>query len=447
MLTSGLANDIGSALVDYGPIAVIISLLFVFTLYLISYLNRYFHYLKTKEFVYLDDSTLEFVKKVIQTVIMGLAIIGAIYIASLISLDVRNAFIVIMNHMPSIFFVIIVIFIAVIIVRLLRRFGEYLRGNLKKKPKDVVPHSTLEYAEVALKYAIFIVAGMIALIGGLALLPPGENPIRDYIFNIGNAVDPALAISLITAIILVIIITIIISRFLDTFYEDLKKRSTKYSVRINEILKGMSKNVLYIVAMIIGLFIVLSKFLSYTELLLTLGLVILLFVLVAFLASDLIRNSFSGLSLMISDPFSEGNRIEILDNMVCDVVAMNLAYTTVKTQRGEVVNVPNTELIKHKIVNLSRSETFALSVKLGINRNVPPQKVEELLIKAAEKTSRIINEPKAEIFGEEFKENSIVYELLTYTNSPKDLKRTKSELVYNIQQVLKEEGISSQMSS
>jgi small-conductance mechanosensitive channel len=289
-------------------------------------------------------------------------------------------------------------------------------------------------------------AGVVALIGGLALLPPEETYVIDWISNISESVDPVIILSLATSIVLLILITYIIARFLDTFYEDLKRRSTKYSIRINEILKDISKNILYIIAMLIGVFIVLSKFLSYTELLMTLGLVILLFVLVAFLASNMIRNSFSGLTLMISDPFSEGNRIRIGDN-VCDVIEMNLTYTIVKTTNGELLNMPNNELVKYDIVNLSRSETFALPIKVGIDNKIPPHKVEDMLRKAAEKTTGIINEPKAEIYGEEFKGDTIVYEILTYTNSPKEMKTVRSELIYNIQEVFHQEGVRISMPS
>jgi small-conductance mechanosensitive channel len=218
-------------------------------------------------------------------------VIGTIYLAQLNSPEIREAFVFIMRHMPSLFFVVLVVFIALIIVRLISRFGEYLRGNLKRKPQKVAPPGTLEFVETILKYTIYVVAGLIALIGGLALLPAGEGgDIGLWIQNLIDMIDPAIVIPLITSIVLLLFITFIISKIMDTFYEDLHRHSRKYSARVNDILKGMSKNILYIVAMIVGVFIVLSKFLSYTELLLTLGIVILLIVLVAFLASDIIKN-------------------------------------------------------------------------------------------------------------------------------------------------------------
>jgi len=445
---SNLANEIGDLLVVWGPIIVLIILLIVVVMYLLAYITRFFHFLKMKEFVYLDDATLELVKKVIQTIIIGLTAIGVIFLAQINSLDVRNVFIVIMKHIPSIFFVVLVIFIAVIFVKLIHRFAEYLRGNLKAKPKKVAPPGTLEYAETALKYTIYVVAAMIALIGGLALLPPEEFSGLDVWFqNIQRSLDPAVIIPLVTSIVLLIFITFVISRIMDTFYEDLYKHSKKYSVRVNDMLKRISKDVLYLVVLLIGVFIILSRFLSYTEMLLTLGIVILIFVLMAFLASDIIKNSFSGLTLMVSDPFSEGNRVKILNGMVCDVQRMDLTHTQVKTLKGEIVNVPNTELNKHEIVNLSRSENFAFSLLIGADSKIPHQKIEELLAKAVEKTSGVINEPKPELFGFEVRDQSIIYELLAYTNSPKDVRKTKSELIYNLQEAFQEEGLPLSMPS
>jgi small-conductance mechanosensitive channel len=80
-----------------------------------------------------------------------------------------------------------------------------------------------------------------------------------------------------------------------------------------------------------------------------------------------------------------------------------------------------------------------------VDSNVPHQKVEELLYGAAEKTSGIINEPKSEIFGEDLRDKAITYELLTHTNSPRDLKKIKSELIYNIQEAFQEAGLNISM--
>ncbi len=139
--------------------------------------------------------------------------------------------------------------------------------------------------------------------------------------------------------------------------------------------------------------------------------------------------------------------MKILNGMVCDVIRMNLNYTQVKTLRGEIVNVPNTEINKNEIVNMSRSGIFAFSLLVGADSKTPHQKVEDLIYKAVEKTSGVINEPKAEVFGTEVRDNAIIYELLTYTNSPKELMRIRSELIHNIQEAFQEKGMALNMPS
>ncbi|MCK5548625.1 MAG: mechanosensitive ion channel, partial [Thermoplasmata archaeon] len=207
----------------------------------------------------------------------------------------------------------------------------------------------------------------------------------------------------------------------------------------------VSKNVLFFLALLIGIFIILSRFLSYTELLLTLGIVLLIVVLLAFLASDTIKNSFSGLALMISDPFSDGDRVRILNGTICDVLQQSLTFTQVKTLKDEIINVPNTELLKHEIVNLSRSEDFAFSVRVSVDHSIPHEKVEKLLTDAAEKTAGVSDGTEPKIFAEELRDNAIVYELLAYTNSPKGLLKIRSDLIYNIQDIFREGNVAISM--
>jgi small-conductance mechanosensitive channel len=65
--------------------------------------------------------------------------------------------------------------------------------------------------------------------------------------------------------------------------------------------------------------------------------------LVGFFASwSLLSNTLAALVIMIWRPFEVGDRIEIMsDNIAGEVTDINLMYSKVTTQDGEVVNVPN----------------------------------------------------------------------------------------------------------
>jgi small-conductance mechanosensitive channel len=162
-----------------------------------------------------------------------------------------------------------------------------------------------------------------------------------------------------------------------------------------------------------------------------------------FVGIDTIRNALSGIALMMSDPFDEGDRVKILDNLVCDIKSIGLALTQVETLRGEAISVPNSELIGKRTVNFSRSETYAMAVEAKVAFDIPHSKVESLLLKAADKTDGIVDKPEPEVFAKNLTGGLILYQLLAYTDEPETMKDIKSKLIYYVQDVFLEAKIKS----
>ncbi|MCK4366937.1 MAG: mechanosensitive ion channel, partial [Thermoplasmata archaeon] len=93
--------------------------------------------------------------------------------------------------------------------------------------------------------------------------------------------------------------------------------------------------------------------------------------------------------------------------------------------------------------NFSRSETYAMAVEANIAFDIPHAKVESLLMKAADKTDGIVDEPRPEVFAKSVDNGLILYQLLAYTDEPETMKEINSKLIYYVQDVFLEAGIKS----
>jgi len=78
--------------------------------------------------------------------------------------------------------------------------------------------------------------------------------------------------------------------------------------------------------------------------------------LVGFFASwSLLSNTLAALVIMIWRPFEVGDRIEILpDKIVGEVTDINLMFSRVTTEDGEVVNVPNNTFLSRYVKQMRK---------------------------------------------------------------------------------------------
>jgi len=441
-LVLDIGQDVSRLLIEYGPIVVAIFLLIVLMLYVLAYISRFFQYLKMQESRYLDVETLDFIHKVLEWVWIGFMAILALFVAQLKSPEIREFLRILIVHVPAIFFVVMVIFISIVLVKVVHRSADYLRGELKTKPKRIAPPRLLGFTELFLKYFIYIVGGVIAFVGGLAALPQEDQGVKAWIeANVFVPLGQPATFSFIGFLIIAILATLIAVRLIESILEDLKKTAKKFSEKVLDALKPVVRYTLYTLAGILVLFALLDVILTDTLLIVVALLFVLVLISLILASGDTIRNAFSGISLMMSDPFDEGDRVKIGNELVCDVLSMDIAFTRVKTLRGEVVSIPNRELMTRTIINFSRSDAYAISLDVKVSFEVSHQKVEELLLEAAKRTKGIVDEPKPQVFGKDMETNAIVHQLLAYTHQPDRMKEIKSELVYNVQDLFHEKGI------
>ncbi|MFQ5908453.1 MAG: mechanosensitive ion channel family protein [Thermoplasmata archaeon] len=437
-----LADDFLQFVQTFWPAFVLTFFILVAFLYIFAYLNRFFEYLKAQESRYLDRRTLELIKRAIIATWTFLGLVVVLVAFSAGSPLIRSYTEQVVLHTPSILFVIFILMTALVAARAVRRYLAYLRGQLEEKPEKVIPARSFAVTEVITRYALYLFGVVVAAIGGLALLPPQNPLVADFISQyILAPLAPYLSASFLTVLIATFVIMAIAVRVAESFFTDFKLRTTKYNPRVVELFRTATKYAIYAGAALALIFLILSVNLSADQLLL-IGLILVIGgfagVLVLY---EAISDALAGVALINADPYQEGDRIKIGENLVADVLEVNLTLTKVKSLRGEVVNLPNKELLSETITNFSRSRTYAMTVDITVSFDRPHRKVEALLTEAAHRVDGILPDPAPIVYAREIHGNAVSYQLWAYISDPAQMKQIKSELISKAQELFHEENI------
>jgi len=424
-----VGGDVLSVFVDFLPLIVLIVVLAGVMMWILGWMSRYFEYLKTIESAWLDRTTLDFVHRVLEAVWIAFMAIIILTLAATRSAGLHDLLAAFVARVPAVFVFVFVLFIAAVVVRVLHRFGAYLRGELKAKPKRIAPAGALAFAEIVLKYIIYIVGLVAAVLGSLRALPPSDQAYIQLTIGVIPGIDSFALLGVLGGLLVIGIA----DRFVDSMFEDMKRHSTKFSVRAVDELKSVARYAVWIIGAVVLLFILLALVLSGDRLVIfAVGFVALMIALTIFAFSP-IQNALAGFTLMRADVFDVGNRVKIGDDLVGDVLSLSLSLTTVRTLRNEIVQIPNARLLQTPVVNFSRSKPYAIFVEVPVGFGVAHDRVRELLLQAAAETEGIVKERPAEVFGKDINGGSVLYQLFAYTDQPERMKEIKSALIYRIQ--------------
>ncbi|WP_225867602.1 mechanosensitive ion channel family protein [Cyanobium sp. NIES-981] len=160
-------------------------------------------------------------------------------------------------------------------------------------------------------------------------------------------------------------------------------------------------------------------------------------VLAALGSSAVATNIISGLMLIYTRAFLEGDRVEI-NGVVGVVQERALLVTRVRTPRNELVSIPNAAVIASSVVNFSFSrreirKPVALSTTITIGYDVPWRQVHALLLAAADSVQGISDEVAPFVLQTSLNDFHISYELTASVRDAKKYRETLSDLLAAIQ--------------
>jgi small-conductance mechanosensitive channel len=212
-----------------------------------------------------------------------------------------------------------------------------------------------------------------------------------------NHVDAA-AILLSTAFIVALL-----DRYLwDAYFG--KKRQTP----IPEFLRQVVALFIYLIALLLVLSVVYDAEGQLKTLLAGSGIAAIV---LGFATQDLFGGIIAGIALQISRPYRVGDWLNIQDRFA-EVMEINWRSTRLRTNDAIYLDIPNYAIARGTIVNLHYpTQTHAMRLRVGIDYNVPPNRVKDSLLRATSTAEGVMPEPHPKVFVMDFAESAVTYEI------------------------------------
>ncbi|CUH47841.1 mechanosensitive ion channel family protein [Ruegeria atlantica] len=173
------------------------------------------------------------------------------------------------------------------------------------------------------------------------------------------------------------------------------------------------------------------------------GLTILVGAMLSLGANSVVSNMLAGLFVIYRRSTSIGDRIKIGDH-IGDVVQIKLMETHLKSIKNELISIPNAQLMNSDVVNFSKKTDgsgLLLHTTVGIGYEEPPEKVEAMLIEAANRTKGIKAKPEPFVLWTALADYAINYQINGYTTRGSIIPKIRSDLHRNIVAVFNENGV------
>ncbi|MCX6118779.1 MAG: mechanosensitive ion channel family protein [Proteobacteria bacterium] len=127
---------------------------------------------------------------------------------------------------------------------------------------------------------------------------------------------------------------------------------------------------------------------------------------IGFASQTSMSNLISGLFMVVEKPFMVGDTIKV-GATTGTVSSMGLLSTILKTPENIMVRLPNENLMKSEISNLTRYPTRKVDVFISLTYAADMALARKVLIDAAQKTPGVLPTPEASIFFREFADAGI----------------------------------------
>ena len=173
------------------------------------------------------------------------------------------------------------------------------------------------------------------------------------------------------------------------------------------------------------------------------GISVFLGVLLSLGSTSAVAHGVAGTILTYMRAFQVGDFVRI-GNEVGDVLEKTLLVTRIRTQKNEIVTIPNGTVLGGVVVNYSgeaRNKGLIFHTTVTIGYNAAWRQVHELLISAALATDDVLHDPPPFVLQTALNDFYVAYELNAYTAKPRNMQYAYSQLHQNIQDKFNEAGV------
>ena len=156
---------------------------------------------------------------------------------------------------------------------------------------------------------------------------------------------------------------------------------------------------------------------------------------------NLLGGIIAGMSLQINRPYRVGDWLQVGDRFA-EVMEINWRSTRLRTNDAIYLDIPNNEIVKSTIVNLHYpTEVHAMRIRIGVDYNVPPNRVKDALAHAAQSAVNVLPEPKVRVFLVDFADHAVIYEIKYYMGNHSRINETNDAVRTNVWYELKRQRI------
>jgi CRP-like cAMP-binding protein len=121
---------------------------------------------------------------------------------------------------------------------------------------------------------------------------------------------------------------------------------------------------------------------------------------------------------------------------------INWRSSRLRTNDNIYLDIPNNEIVRTTIVNLHYpTEVHAMRIRVGIDYNVPPNRVKDALFRAAQSAKNVLADPPVRVFLVDFADHAVTYEIKFYMGNHSRINETNDAIRTNIWYELKRERI------
>lgn len=133
---------------------------------------------------------------------------------------------------------------------------------------------------------------------------------------------------------------------------------------------------------------------------------------VSLAVQNLLANVFGGFTLLYTRPFASEDFVEIAGQSGT-VKEIGLSYTKLATADNKIVSIPNSAVVAAEIVNYTVTGKRRLDINLEVSYSVAPEKVLEIMEKAADQP-QVLPDPARVIAMKEYNQQSITYGMMLW---------------------------------
>jgi len=163
---------------------------------------------------------------------------------------------------------------------------------------------------------------------------------------------------------------------------------------------------------------------------------------IALAAQETISNMISGFIIMTDRPFRIGDRIRINPDLVGDVVEIGIRSTKILDFDNNIVIVPNNDIVKSRIVNLTYPSSMTrVVVQVGVSYESDVEKVKRTMVDVARNHPLVAESPSPDVLFLQFGDSSINFNMTAFTEHYQDAVKIASELREGVLVAFRKENI------